>query len=120
MKLIEKAGLYMKSKSLPLIAKYICLTMLSVNSVNKFSEMYLSYSLNFTTNNSYFRKMALAVFQYKPMSLDVNKFCFDKKQGILIHVKNQEREWCRCGKCGVMDKNVEWLSCSEVEALRYF
>ena len=21
-------------------------------------------------------------------------------------------EWCRCGECGVMDTNVEWLSCA--------
>ena len=46
----EGIGLYMKSKQLPLIEKCICLTMLSVNSVYKFSEIYLSYSLNFTTN----------------------------------------------------------------------
>ena len=40
----------MKPKQLPIIEKCICLTILSVNSVYKFSEMYLSYSLNFTTN----------------------------------------------------------------------
>ena len=40
----------MKSKQLPLTEKSICLTILSVNSVYKFPEMYLSYSLNFTTN----------------------------------------------------------------------
>ena len=39
----------MKSKQLRLIQKCICLTA-SVNSVYKFSEMYLSYGLNFTTN----------------------------------------------------------------------
>ena len=41
----------MKSNQLSLIEKCICLTILSVSSVYKFSEMYLSYSLNFTTNN---------------------------------------------------------------------
>ena len=40
----------MKLKQLPLIEKRICLTILSVNSVHKFSEMHLSYSLNFTKN----------------------------------------------------------------------
>ena len=40
----------MKSKQLPFIEKYICLAILSINSVCKFSEMYLSYSLNFTTH----------------------------------------------------------------------
>ena len=42
-------GLYIKSKQFPLIEKCICLTILSVNLVYKFSEMYLHYSLNFTT-----------------------------------------------------------------------
>ena len=46
----EGIGLYMKSKQLPVIEKCICLRILSLNSVDKFSEMYLSYSLNFTTN----------------------------------------------------------------------
>ena len=40
----------MKSKQLLLIEKCICLTIPFVNSVHKFFEMYLSYSLNFTTN----------------------------------------------------------------------
>ena len=40
----------MKSKQLPFIEKFICLAILSVNLVYTFSEMYLSYSLNFTTN----------------------------------------------------------------------
>ena len=39
---IEKIDLYMKSKQLSLIEKCICLTIQSVNSVYKFSEMYLS------------------------------------------------------------------------------
>ena len=37
-------GQYMKSKQLPFIEKFIGLAVLSVNSVYKFSEMYLSYS----------------------------------------------------------------------------
>ena len=40
----------MKSKPLPFIEKFICLPILSVNSVYKFSEMYLSFGLNFTAN----------------------------------------------------------------------
>ena len=58
MKRIGKTlGQYRKPKQLPFIEKFIGLTILSVNSVYKFSEMYLSYSLNF--RNSYFSKMAL-------------------------------------------------------------
>ena len=46
----ESIGHYMKPKQLPFIEKFICLAMLSVNSVFKFSEMYLSYALYFTIN----------------------------------------------------------------------
>ena len=46
----ESIGLCMKSKQVPLIEKCICLTILYVNLVHKFSERYLSCSLNFTTN----------------------------------------------------------------------
>ena len=35
--------------------------------------------------------------------------------------KNQNiTEWCRRGKCGVMDTNVECLRRDKVEALGYF
>ena len=54
-------GLYMESKQLLLIEKCICLTIISVNSVCKFSEIYLLYSLTVTTN-SHFSKMALVGF----------------------------------------------------------
>ena len=56
-----------------------------VNSVYKFSEIYLSYSLNFTTkNNSWLYEMNLAEFQNEPMSLDANKVlgCFDEELNI--------------------------------------
>ena len=46
----ENVGQYMKLKQLPFIEKFICLAILCVNSVYKFSEMYLSCSLNFSTN----------------------------------------------------------------------
>ena len=29
-------------------------------------------------------------------------------------------EWYRCGKCGVMDKNVECFSCHTVADVEYF
>ena len=69
--------------------------------------------------------MTLVGFQYEPVSLDVNKVCFDEEQDIPNTCeksrKNQSiTEWCRCEKCGVMDTNVECSSCGEVEALRYF
>ena len=87
--------------------------------------MYLPYSLNFTINNSYFSKMALAGLQYEPVSLDGNKVCFDEEQEIPnTHEKPRKSqsvaEWCRCGKCGVMDTNVEYVSCSKVGAFGYF
>ena len=40
----------MKSKQLLLIEKCICLRILPVNSVYKFSEIYPSHGLNLTTN----------------------------------------------------------------------
>ena len=40
----------MKSKQLPHTEKCICIIILFVNSFYKFSEIYLSYGLNFTTN----------------------------------------------------------------------
>ena len=69
--------------------------------------------------------MALVRFRYEPLSLDVNKVCFDEEQDIPnTREKSRKRqslaEWCRCGKCGVMDANVEYLSCGEVETLGYF
>ena len=48
-------------KKLPFIEKFICLAILSVQSVYKFPEMCLSYSLNYTTNSSYFCKVTLVV-----------------------------------------------------------
>ena len=46
----ENIGPHVKPKQLPFIKKLISLAILSVNSVYKFSELYVSYSLNFTTN----------------------------------------------------------------------
>ena len=40
----------MKSKQLPLLKNEFFKKILSVNSIYKFSEMYLSYSLTVTTN----------------------------------------------------------------------
>ena len=60
--------------------------------------------------------------QYKPLSLDVNKVCFDEEQDI-PNTSEKPREtqnvteWCRSRKCGLMDTNLECLSCGEVEAL---
>ena len=68
--------------------------------------------------------MALVRFQYEPVSLDVSEVCFDEEQDI-TNTRERSRkgqsdaEWCRCGKCGVMDTNIEYLSCREVEALGY-
>ena len=59
------------------------------------------------------------------MSLDVNKVCFDANYDIPNSREKSRKiqivtEWCRCGKCGVMDTDFECLSCGEVEALGYF
>ena len=42
-------------------------------------------------NSSYFSKMALVGLQYKPVSLDVNKVCFEEEQDIPNTLKNQEK-----------------------------
>ena len=53
--------------------------------------------------------MVLIRFQYKPVSLDRNKVCFEEGQDIPNtrekSRKNQSvTEWCRCGKLGVMHR----------------
>ena len=69
--------------------------------------------------------MALVGFQYEPVSLDVNKICIDEEQDI-PNTREKSRksqsvtEWCRRGKCGVMDTYVKCLSCCKVETLGYF
>ena len=61
--------------------------------------------------------MALVGFQYEPVSLDVNKVCFEEEQDIPnMHEKwrkNQSiTEWCRCEKCGdtepVIERTIEF------------
>ena len=69
--------------------------------------------------------MALVGFQYEKVSLDANEVCFEEEQDIpntreKSRINQSVTEWCRCGKWGVMHTNVEYLSCSEVEALGYF
>ena len=59
------------------------------------------------------------------MSLDVNKICLDQEQDIPNSREKSRKsqsvtEWCRCGKCGVIDTNVECLNYGKVEALGYF
>ena len=75
-------------------------------------------------NNGCFRKTVLVGFQCEPVDLDVNEVSFDEEQDIPnTHVKSRKcqsvSEWCRCGKFGIMDTNVECLSCGEVEAFGY-
>ena len=69
--------------------------------------------------------MVLAGFQYEPAKLDVNEVCFEEEQVIpKMHEKSRKSkcvtEWCRCGKWGVTQKSVEYMSCSEVAASEYF
>ena len=69
--------------------------------------------------------MALVGVKHEPVGLDLNKVCFDEERDI-PNTREKSRksrrvtEWCRCGKCGVMDTNVECLSCGEVETLGSF
>ena len=69
--------------------------------------------------------MVLLGFQYEPVSLDLNEVCFHEEQDT-SNTREKSRksqsvtEWCRCWKFGVVDTNVECLSCSEVEAWEYF
>ena len=67
-------------KTNSLIEKFICLTILSVNSVYKFPEMYLliAYMLP-QIDIRYFSKIDLVGFQYEPVNLDVNKACFEEQ-----------------------------------------
>ena len=51
--------------------------------------------------------MTLVGFQHDPVSLDVNKVCFEEEQDIPnTHEKSitsqSVTEWCRCGKWGVI------------------
>ena len=54
-------------------------------------------------NSSYFSKMALVGFQYKPVSLGANEVCFEEEQGV-PNTREKSRksesvtEWCRCRK----------------------
>ena len=77
----------MKSKQLPLIEKCICLNIFCQFSY-KFSEVYLLLKFYY---KFYFRKMALVGFQYEPVSLKVNKVCFDEEQDIL-NTREQSRK----------------------------
>ena len=118
----------MKSKELLLIEKGICLTMLSLSSLNFLSSLESCVKailqLKVKVYYSYFCKIALVGLQYEPMSFDVQEICFDEEQNILDTREKSRKsqsvtEWCRCGKCGVMDKNIKCLSCVEIETLRY-
>ena len=47
--------------------------------------------------------MALVVFHYEPVGLDVNEVCFEEKRDIpKTHEKLRKNqnviEWCKCGK----------------------
>ena len=69
--------------------------------------------------------MTVVGFLDEPVSVDVNEVCFDQEQDIPNTREKSKKslsvtEWCRCGKCGVMDINFECLSCGKVEALGYF
>ena len=53
----------MKSTQLPLIEKGVYLTILSVNSVHQFSQIYLTSLHLLQINNIFFSKIALVGFQ---------------------------------------------------------
>ena len=69
--------------------------------------------------------MALVVFQYEPVNLDVTKSYFEVEQDIPnTREKSRKVQAILNGvdvrKCGIMHTNLEYLSCGEVEALGYF
>ena len=68
--------------------------------------------------------MALAGFQYEPVSLDVHEVCFEEEQDLRNTGEKSRKsqsivECCRCGKWGVMHTNAEFLICGELEAFGY-
>ena len=69
--------------------------------------------------------MALAEFQYEPVSLDVHEVCFEEDQDVRNTFEKSRKsqsivECCRCGKWGVMHTNIELLICGELETFGYF
>ena len=104
----ENIGQWMKSKQLSFIEKFICLAILSANPVRTFSEIYLFYSFNFTTNknSSYFSKMALEGSQY-------NEVCFKEEQDIpnTLEKSRKSQSVTKWYRWEVMHTNVEHLSC---------
>ena len=69
--------------------------------------------------------MGLVGFQYEPVSLGVNEFCFDEKHSLSNPGEKSRKsqnvtEWCRCEKSEVTNTNVECLSRRNVEDLGYF
>ena len=52
------------------------------------------------------------------LGLDVNKVYFDEEPISLMRIQNhQMNEWQRCGKSGVMAKNLEFLCCHKAKAV---
>ena len=54
-------------------------------------------------NSTYFSKMVLVGFQYEPVSLDVNRVCFEEEQDTPNTPEKSRKgqsitEWCKCGK----------------------
>ena len=94
---VMNIGQYMKSKQLLFTEKFICLAILSVNSVYRFSKIYLSCSLSFTTSNSScFSKMAFVGVHYEPV------ICFEEEQDIPnTYEKSRKSQCVRCNarKC---------------------
>ena len=67
--------------------------------------------------------MPLVGLQYEPVSLGVNKVCFEEQDIPNTLEKSRSQvvtEWCRCKKWGAMHTNIKYLSCNKVEALGYF
>ena len=69
--------------------------------------------------------MALVLFQHEPVSVNVNKLCFDEEQDIPNVLEKTRKsqsvtEWSRCEKCGVTGTYIECLRWGEVEAFGCF
>ena len=104
---VENIGLCMKSTQLLLMHLYLLIQFISF-----LKCIFLIASMLLQMYSSYFSKMFLVGFHYEPVSLDVNKVCFEEEQDTPNTRETSRKsqsvtEWCKCGKCGAMHTNVE-------------
>ena len=104
---VKNMGLYMESKQLLLMHLYLLIQFISF-----LKCIFLIALMLLQINSTYFSKMVLVGFQYEPVSLDVNRVCFEEEQDTPNTPEKSRKgqsitEWCKCGKWGAMHANVE-------------